>query len=356
MKKRIASLLLALVLCLGLTVSAAAAEEQKITVGDKTYGALLEAIMSETKADSVTARLDSDMTLTAAVVIGSSDYNGQFKEPMTVTAKNVTIDLNGHTLTAAKDCAVFEVQKDYTLTIVDGSEAKTGKLDCGAEEAVVVAEGATYNALPAAEEKPAEEKPAEEKPAEEKPAANPFTDVAETAYYYEAVLWAVENNITTGKTETTFVPGETCTTAHILTFLWRANGSPEPTITENPFTDVKETDYFYKAALWAAEKELVSGNVFTPSAPCTRGQTMLYLYLLAGSPDAELSTFSDVPTDSVYSKAISWAVTQGITTGKTETTFAPDEICTRGHIVTFLYRADKAATEAASATATETPA
>ena len=211
MKKRIASLLLALVLCLGLTVSAAAAEEQKITVGDKTYGALLEAIMSETKADSVTARLDSDVTLTAAVVIGSSDYNGQFKEPMTVTAKNVTIDLNGHTLTAAKDCAVFEVQKDYTLTIVDGSEAKTGKLDCGAEEAVVVAEGATYNALPAAEEKPAEEKPAEEKPAEEKPAANPFTDVAETAYYYEAVLWAVENNITTGKTETTFVPGETCT-------------------------------------------------------------------------------------------------------------------------------------------------
>ena len=142
MKKRIASLLLALVLCLGLTVSAAAAEEQKITVGDKTYGALLEAIMSETKTDSVTARLDSDVTLTAAVVIGSSDYNGQFKEPMTVTAKNVTIDLNGHTLTAAKDCAVFEVQKDYTLTIVDGSEAKTGKLDCGAEEAVVVAEGA----------------------------------------------------------------------------------------------------------------------------------------------------------------------------------------------------------------------
>ena len=238
MKKRIASLLLALVLCLGLTVSAAAAEEQKITVGDKTYGALLEAIMSETKADSVTARLDSDVTLTAAVVIGSSDYNGQFKEPMTVTAKNVTIDLNGHTLTAAKDCAVFEVQKDYTLTIVDGSEAKTGKLDCGAEEAVVVSEGATYNALPAAEEKPAEEKPAEEKPAEEKPAANPFTDVAETAYYYEAVLWAVENNITTGKTETTFAPDEICTRGHIVTFLYRADKAAteaaSATATETP--------------------------------------------------------------------------------------------------------------------------
>lgn len=141
---------------------------------------------------------------------------------------------------------------------------------------------------------------------------------------------------------TTFAPGETCTTAHILTFLWRANGSPEPTVADNPFTDVKESDYFCKAALWAFEKELVSGNVFTPSAPCTRGQTMLYLYLLAGSPEAELSTFTDVPADSVYSRAISWAVTQGITTGKTETTFAPDEICTRGHIATFLYRAAEA--------------
>lgn len=329
MRKKIASLLLVLVLCMGLAVPAAAAD-QKITVGEKTYEALLEAILSETEADSVTVRLDSDVTLTAAVVIGSSDYNGLFEEPQTVTAKNVTIDLNGYTLTGAKDCAVFEVQKDYTLTIVDNSEAKTGKLAADAEEAVVVAEGAVYNALP---------ETAEEPDAGEEAAANPFTDVAEDAYYYDAVLWAVDKGITTGKTETTFVPNETCTTAHILTFLWRASGSPEPTI-ENPFTDVKEEDYYYKAALWAYEKELVSGNVFTASAPCTRGQTMLYLYLLAGSPEAEPTEFTDVAADSVYNRAISWAVTQGITTGKTETTFAPDEICTRGHIVTFLYRAE----------------
>ena len=103
---------------------------------------------------------------------------------------------------------------------------------------------------------------------------------------------------------------------------------------------MKEDDYYYQAALWAHEKELVSGNVFTASVPCTRGQTMLYLYLLAGSPAAEPTTFTDVAADSVYNRAISWAVTQGITTGKTETTFAPDEICTRGHIVTFLYRAE----------------
>ena len=179
MKRRFTSLLLALVLCLGLTVSASAAE-QKITVGEKSYETLLSALMSETKADSVTARLDSDVTLTAAVVIGSSDYDGLFKEPAVITAKNVTVDLNGHTLTAAKGCAVFQVQKDYTLTIVDNSEAKTGKLAADVEKAVVVDEGAVYNALPAAQP----EKPAEEKPAEETPAVkNPFTDVAESSPY-----------------------------------------------------------------------------------------------------------------------------------------------------------------------------
>ena len=172
----------------------------------------------------------------------------------------------------------------------------------------------------------------------EEPAAPAFTDVAENAYYAQPVAWAVEQGITAGKTDTTFAPNETCTTAHILTFLWRAMGSPEPTI-ENPFTDVTESNYYYKAALWAHEKELVSGNVFTASAPCTRGQTMLFLYLLAGSPAAEPTTFTDVAADSVYNRAISWAVTEGITTGKTADTFDPDGICTRGNIVTFLYRA-----------------
>lgn len=344
MRKQLTSFLLVLVLCLGLTVPASAAE-QKITVGEKTYETVLDAILSEKEDKPVTVVLGRDVTLTAAVVLGENKADDK---TVTVASHDVTVDLNGYTLTAAKDSAAFQVQKGYTLSIVDNSKDKTGKLVAAVEEAVVVDEGATYNALPAGE--------TEEKPDGETPAAkNPFTDVAEGAYYYDAVLWAVENSITAGKTETTFVPGETCTTAHILTFLWRANGSPEPTI-ENPFTDVKEGDYFYKAALWAAEKELVSGNVFTPSAPCTRGQTMLYLYLLAGSPEAELSTFTDVPNDSVYSKAISWAVTQGITTGKTETTFAPDEICTRGHIATFLYRADKAATETAPATETKAAA
>lgn len=165
-----------------------------------------------------------------------------------------------------------------------------------------------------------------------------YTDNSEYRYLTATFYILFENDPAYALTTTIEAPNETCTTAHILTFLWRAMGSPEPT-GENPFTDVTESNYYYKAALWAHEKELVSGNVFTASAPCTRGQTMLFLYLLAGSPAAEPTTFTDVALDSVYNRAISWAVTEGITTGKTADTFDPDGICTRGNIVTFLYRA-----------------
>lgn len=334
MRKKLASLLLVLVLCMGLAVPAAAAD-QKITVGEKTYEALLQALLSETEAESVTARLDSDVTLTAAVVIGSSDYNGLFQEPQTVAAKNITIDLNGYTLTGAKDSAVFEVQKDYTLTIVDNSQAKTGKLVSGGETAVVVAEGAVYNALPAAQETPAEP------PAQQEPADNPFTDVAESAYYYKPVLWAVGKGITTGRTETTFVPNETCTEANILTFLWRASGEPASAVTENPFGEAVSADaYYYKAALWAFEKKMIDGT-FAPNTACTRAQAVYFMWMAAGAPtDAAAAAFTDVAADASYAAAVNWAVAQGVTTGRTETTFAPAETCTRGNIVTFLYRAD----------------
>lgn len=166
-----------------------------------------------------------------------------------------------------------------------------------------------------------------------------FEDVASDAYYYDAVLWAVQEDIAKGTAQTTFAPDAECTMAQVITFLWRANGSPVPQI-ENPFTDISQADYFYHADLWAHEKELVSGNVFTPDSPCTRGQAMLLFYLLAGSPQAELSTFEDVASDSVYSRPISWAVEQKIATGKSSSSFAPDEICTRGEMVTFIFRSE----------------
>lgn len=349
MKRHFTSLLLVLALCLGLALPASAAEGEKVTVGDQTYEALLQAILSETEADSVTARLDSDVTLTATVVIGSSDYDGLFSEPMTVTAKNVTVDLNGHTLTAAKDCAIFEVQAGYTLTIVDNSEAKTGKLVTDIETAVV-AEGATYNPLPAVEEEtpaeetpaeePAEETPAEETPAEE-PVVNPFTDVAETSAYYEGILWAVEKGITTGRTETTFVPGENCTEANILTFLWRAEGEPAAETTENPFGEVVNPDaYYYKAALWAYEMGMID-ETFAPNTACTRAQAVRFMWIDAGSPaDVDAASFTDVAADADYAAAVNWAVDRGVTNGTGDgTTFSPENVCTRGQIVTFLYRA-----------------
>lgn len=167
-----------------------------------------------------------------------------------------------------------------------------------------------------------------------------FNDVLETDYYADPVQWAVDGNITSGTSATTFSPNATCTTAQILTFLWRAKGSPEPVDGEAlPFSDVKESDYYYKAALWAKENGLISGTTFNGNTPCTRASTMTYMWKLAGSPSASNSSFTDVSSTADYSQAVAWAVKQGITAGTSATTFSPDQTCTRGQIVTFLYRA-----------------
>lgn len=167
----------------------------------------------------------------------------------------------------------------------------------------------------------------------------PFTDVAAESYCSDAVKWAVEKNITAGTTATTFSPNSTCTNAQILTFLWRANGSPEPT-EGYVFNDVLTSDYYYDAARWAGEKHLVSGIVIGASTPCTRSQAVIYLWKLAGSPSQSTSnTFTDVSPNAAYADAVTWAVKEGITSGNTATTFAPDKTCTRGQIATFLYRA-----------------
>lgn len=166
-----------------------------------------------------------------------------------------------------------------------------------------------------------------------------FSDVPSNAYYADAVHWAVEQGITVGTSSTTFSPDATCNRAQILSFLWRANGSPEPTI-RNPFQDIKDSDYFYKATLWAAEKDMVSGSICNPDIPCTRASTMEYMWKNAGKPNTTVKTnFIDVPTDADYTQAVAWAMENGVTAGTSATTFSPDTICTRGQIVTFLYRA-----------------
>ena len=164
-----------------------------------------------------------------------------------------------------------------------------------------------------------------------------FVDVPETSFCFDAVQWAVENGVTKGTTATTFSPQTTCSTAHIITFLWRAKGCPEPSIS-NPFSDLNPESYFAKAAIWAFEKGLVSGNIFNGGKPCTRARTVVFLWILSGKPIEGNSSFSDVPQVADYAYAVAWAVNQNITNGTTETTFSPDRICTRGHIVTFLQR------------------
>lgn len=174
--------------------------------------------------------------------------------------------------------------------------------------------------------------------------ANPFTDVAEGAYYYDAVLWAVEKGITNGKTDTSFAPGDPCTRAQIVTFLWRAYGEPEPTNTTNPFTDVKESDYFYTAVLWAVENGITNGTnaegtLFSPGKTCTRAQAVTFQYRAAKAEPVEGGNkFTDVANDAYYAEAVDWAVANDITNGTGNDRFSPNNTCNRGQIVTFLYR------------------
>ena len=170
-----------------------------------------------------------------------------------------------------------------------------------------------------------------------------FADVPADAYYADAVAWAVKEGITTGTGTNTFSPDLSCTRAQMVTFLWRAAGSPKVENGKNPFADVKADAYYYDAVLWAVEKGVTSGTsatTFSPDATVTRGQTVTFLYRNAGSPEVSgTMPFTDVEADAYYAKAVQWAVQQKITTGTSETTFSPMSDCTRGQIVTFLYRA-----------------
>lgn len=173
---------------------------------------------------------------------------------------------------------------------------------------------------------------------------NPFNDVKETNYFYTPVLWAVANGITNGTSATTFGANDLCTRGQVVTFLWRACGSPEPTKTDNPFKDVKSSAFYYKAVLWAVENGITTGlsaTEFGPSATCTRGQVATFLWRAKGKPAVTSSAnpFSDVSTSAFYYKAVLWAVENNVTTGTGAGKFSPADDCTRGQIVTFLYRA-----------------
>ena len=168
-----------------------------------------------------------------------------------------------------------------------------------------------------------------------------FHDVTRFDYFYDAVKWAVDHDITSGTGRFTFSPNAACTRAQTVTFLWRAAGSPRPVSTVNPFTDVHYGDYFYQAVLWAVENGITLGTsatTFSPDATVTRAQVVTFLWRANGQPAAWNSGFTDVSADAYYAKAVAWAVQNGITTGTGFGVFSADAACTRAQIVTFLYR------------------
>ncbi len=173
---------------------------------------------------------------------------------------------------------------------------------------------------------------------------NPFVDVAESDFFFDPVLWAVKKGITKGVDDTHFAPNKTVTRAETVTFLWRAAGSPEPVNTVNPFVDVTEADFYYKAVLWAVEKGITNGvdaTHFGPMLECNRAQTVTFLYRSMGAPEIvnRVNPFTDLEVGAFYFDAVLWAVENGVTSGISAELFAPGQTCNRAQIVTFLYRA-----------------
>ena len=175
---------------------------------------------------------------------------------------------------------------------------------------------------------------------------NPFLDVNETHFYHDSVLWAVENGITNGVDATHFGPTGECNRAQVVTFLWRAAGSPAPASNENPFKDVAAGTWYTDAVLWAVENGITNGltaDTFGPTSPCNRAQVVTFLWRAAGSRDSGLTEnpFTDVVAGSWFEEPVLWALENGVTTGASATAFNPNGQCLRAQVVTFLYRADQ---------------
>ena len=292
------------------------------------------------KTYTVTNSLDD--SITAAVTVAKKAASSGTGDGGAVTAGTVTIQpsLNGKVtadnISAAEGATVtLTVQPDagYTLaalTVTDGNGNKLTLVANGngkytftmpATNVTVAATFAKDTSVPGF-----------------------FVDVPAGEYYYDAVLWAVEKGITSGTGDgTTFSPNATCTRAQAVTFLWRAAGSPAPKSSNMPFTDVAAGSYYYNAVLWAVENGITTGTgdtTFSPDATCSRGQIVTFLWRSQNSPAAgSVNPFTDVTSADYYANAVLWAVKEEITTGTSDTTFSPANNCTRAQIVTFLWRA-----------------
>lgn len=326
MKKRSLALVLFLALCLALAVPAAAAPANdyapytfKDQLGDPVF-------CSAARAEKKSVQIRTKETL----IGGAIEFTPYQEEAVTlVTLKpgsSVTVSLSP-SADAGMDCAAAVVPsgKDQFVRLYEDTSIywlDNASLQRDLKNGGVLVTGKDTDYLLIYEDVLS-------------PAVS-FADVPDTSFCADAVKWAVQRGITTGTTSSTFSPNTTCTVAQITTFLYRAYGSPEAA-PGGFYDDVRPTDWYVDASNWAYAAGLSVGH-FGGNDPCTRAMAVTYLWLLAGSPDAGDSGFSDVPAGTFYSKAVAWAVKSGITSGTGSGKFSPDTVCTRGQIVTFLYR------------------
>lgn len=349
-------------------------QPHKVTVGGMEHGTVVASVATAKKGDSITLTIRPDagyqlctLTVTAteavesAVTVSGSGSSRMFSMPASDVAIAATFTAEGAPAAPVFSCGsgIYFTRQSVKISCetegaviyytTDGSEpsATNGILYTG--EAITISttttlkavavKGGVYSAVTSARYTIAGSSgiPGIVVPGSQTVS---FTDVSKSDYYYEAVLWAAENGVTNGTSATTFDPDMAVTRGQLVTFLWRAHGAPAVTGT-NPFADVRESDYYYEAVLWAVQKGVTNGTgaaAFDPDAVVTRAQAVTFLWRAAGSPAASGSSFGDVAAGAYYADAVAWAVANGITNGTSGSTFSPDMAVSRAQAVTFLYR------------------
>ena len=314
-------------------VEASSLDQVTVTLDGKKseFTFVSDTIMAKAAADSLSSMVIDGDTVTTTCATSAEQKITVVSDKLGNTWNKVTASGKDTGLTLSAESGQLKVSSKNNVSVtIQGENVDTRK--ASGKQTVTASSSGTavsMNSLGTGTQQPS--------------GTNPFTDVQSGAYYYDAVLWAVEKNITSGTSAATFSPNNPCTRGQIVTFLWRAAGSPKPTSSNNPFIDVKAGAYYYDAVLWAVEKGITSGTsatTFSPDTACTRGQTVTFLWRAAGSPKVASSNnpFSDVQAGAYYYDAVLWAVEQKVTSGTSATTFAPGSTVTRGQTVTFLWR------------------
>ena len=295
-----------------------------------TFTASMKKVVAEGQDEVVLCSVEVPFTVSSKPHTGSGSGSSS-----SVYAINVASTKNGSVISDAKSAAKGDT---VTLTVKANDGYKLAELTVTDKNGNAVKltgkdNGKYTFVMPASR---VEVKAVFEKQAEQ----SVFDDVSVDAYCADAVKWAYENGVTNGKTEDIFGTNDLCTRAQIVTFLWRAAGSHEVE-SSAAFKDVPADAYYAKAVAWAVEKGITLGTsetTFSPDDTCTRAQSVTFLYRAAGVETEAEESFEDVPADAYYAKAVAWAVKNGVTNGTSESAFSPEDGCTRGQIVTFLYR------------------